>query len=330
MRDDPITIIGSIVAGNRAPAGNPDLTLSVAPITATHSLIGDSSGTTLVESPVNSPDANGNLIGGPVNGAIDPLLGPLVYNGGPTFPDGQGMLTHALVPGSPAVDAGDPSAVAGMDDVPLHDQRGMPFSRVANGDDIPEARIDMGAFESQPNPLSGDYNFSGIVDTADYIVWRKTLGSTNDLRADGDGDADVDQDDYLVWRANFGAVLADPPPVSAMSPEVMGLSAAITPDGERATTNAAADFLTRVQPAMSVHTFQNPSIQVSRSLPIAARLTNAAAAANDEALLAWLAGMNGHVILPQFAGCDEGPMQPSELSNRNALDLDDVLAANHA
>ena len=68
------------------------------------------------------------------SGVIDPLLGPLADNGGPTF-------THALLPGSPAIDAGDPLAVAGSDGVPQFDQRGVPYSRVVGG------RIDMGAFE---------------------------------------------------------------------------------------------------------------------------------------------------------------------------------------
>ena len=35
--------------------------------------------------------------------------------------------------------------------------------------------------------LTGDYNHDGIVSAADYTVWRDTLGSTTDLRADGDG-----------------------------------------------------------------------------------------------------------------------------------------------
>ena len=39
----------------------------------------------------------------------------------------------------------------------------------------------------------GDYNLNGIVDAADYVVWRKGLGTT------------YTQDDYNVWRANFGA-----------------------------------------------------------------------------------------------------------------------------
>jgi hypothetical protein len=55
----------------------------------------------------------------------------------------------------------------------------------------------------------GDYNQNGVVDAADYVVWRKTL--TNNVvpysGADGDGDGVVDDDDYGVWRAHFGQTL---------------------------------------------------------------------------------------------------------------------------
>jgi hypothetical protein len=60
------------------------------------------------------------------------LLGPLQNNGGPT-------LTHALLAGSPAIDAGDPSFTP----PPFYDQRGPGFRRVVNG------RIDIGSFEVQ-------------------------------------------------------------------------------------------------------------------------------------------------------------------------------------
>jgi hypothetical protein len=40
--------------------------------------------------------------------------------------------------------------------------------------------------------LAGDYNGNGIVDAADYVVWREGLGTT------------FTQNDYNVWRANFG------------------------------------------------------------------------------------------------------------------------------
>ena len=115
-------------------------------IDATNSLIGKIGRSNLSEVSVSPQDANGNIIGGPINGPIDPLLAPLADNGGPT-------LTHALLPGSPAINAGDLNAVAGVDDVPLYDQRGKGFDRIVS-------RIDIGAFEVQE---LGDMNL--LVDT---------------------------------------------------------------------------------------------------------------------------------------------------------------------
>jgi hypothetical protein len=54
--------------------------------------------------------------------------------------------------------------------------------------------------------LAGDYNKNGVVDAADYTVWRDTLGSTIDLRADGNGNGVIDQSDYDVWKSNFGHI----------------------------------------------------------------------------------------------------------------------------
>ena len=54
----------------------------------------------------------------------------------------------------------------------------------------------------------GDYNGDGVVDAADYTVWRDTRGSTTDLRANGDNTGAsaglIDEADYLVWKAHFG------------------------------------------------------------------------------------------------------------------------------
>jgi hypothetical protein len=52
--------------------------------------------------------------------------------------------------------------------------------------------------------LTGDYNHDGLVDASDYIVWRKTLGSTTALSADGNGSGVIDSGDYAIWKTNFG------------------------------------------------------------------------------------------------------------------------------
>ncbi|HEX4415432.1 MAG TPA: lamin tail domain-containing protein [Lacipirellulaceae bacterium] len=78
--------------------------------------------------------------------------------------------------------------------------------------------------------LPSDYNSNGVVDAADYVLWRHTLGSTTDLRADASGPTTgvsngvVDQPDYDYWRANFGAVV---PTYGSGSGSVVGVGAAL-------------------------------------------------------------------------------------------------------
>ena len=91
---------------------------------ADHNLLGNGAGEMGVSNGVN-----GNIVGG-FNGqpAIDPLLGPLANNGGPTE-------TMALLVGSPAIGTAD-NVFA-----PATDQRGVTRS------DVPGEATDIGAFE---------------------------------------------------------------------------------------------------------------------------------------------------------------------------------------
>ncbi|MEX0643140.1 MAG: choice-of-anchor Q domain-containing protein, partial [Pirellulales bacterium] len=124
----------TIIAGNTdfsnvAPDIDNTTNVDSVLITQAYTLVGNNKGSGL---------AAGGLIGTPA-APINPLLAALTNNGGPT-------RTHALLNGSPAINTGDPAAVAGMLDVPTFDQRGTPFTRVAGG------RIDIGAFELVPPP----------------------------------------------------------------------------------------------------------------------------------------------------------------------------------
>lgn len=56
--------------------------------------------------------------------------------------------------------------------------------------------------------LPGDYNLNGAVDAADYTVWRNTVGSASDFRADGTGPSGtpnqiIDQLDYDFWKQRY-------------------------------------------------------------------------------------------------------------------------------
>ncbi|MEX2169823.1 MAG: hypothetical protein WD851_10975 [Pirellulales bacterium] len=53
--------------------------------------------------------------------------------------------------------------------------------------------------------LDGDYNGNGVVDAADYTVWRDSLGQGgDDLDADGNLDDTVNEADYTFWKERFG------------------------------------------------------------------------------------------------------------------------------
>jgi hypothetical protein len=69
----------------------------------------------------------------------------------------------------------------------------------------------------------GDYNRDGIVDAADYVVWRSQLDDLVDryTGADSNGDGVVDNDDYQTWRSNFG---------NEIEPAVGGGSATTIPE----------------------------------------------------------------------------------------------------
>jgi filamentous hemagglutinin family protein len=121
------TIANSIVAGNFKGATVQDLGSSVATLgfaDGGNNIIGANNGfeTTFVNSALVGTIAN------PVN----PQLAPLANNGGPT-------QTHALLPNSPALDAGN-NAKAPVD----NDQRGLP--RISGNN------VDIGAFEFQVIP----------------------------------------------------------------------------------------------------------------------------------------------------------------------------------
>jgi hypothetical protein len=141
------TLTNSTLSGNSAPSGQ-----GGAMSNAGQTMIGDTvlnagasggtifnNGGTITSLGYNiASDNGGGVLTGPgdqIN--TDPTLGPLQDNGGPTF-------THALLPGSPAINAGDPSFTP----PPFYDQRGPNYVRVYDG------QIDIGSFEVQPSPHS--------------------------------------------------------------------------------------------------------------------------------------------------------------------------------
>lgn len=54
--------------------------------------------------------------------------------------------------------------------------------------------------------VAGDYNGNGVVDAADYVVWRDHLGTSFQLTNEvaGTTPGTVTNEDYAAWRARFG------------------------------------------------------------------------------------------------------------------------------
>jgi hypothetical protein len=152
----------TLVAGNRASSSNPDIN-GVVDSGSGYNLVGDGTGLSGI-----SDGVNGNQIGTAAS-PIDPRLSPLGYYGGPT-------QTFALLPGSPALDAGDPADTG-------TDQRGQ--SHLSGPSDV-------GAFQTQPDPfvvttladpgrLSGSMSLREAVALANVLPGDKTISFAETL-----------------------------------------------------------------------------------------------------------------------------------------------------
>src|SRR5262245_3926011 len=181
-------LTSTIVAGNSANTSGADL--YGPPYTLESSLIQRMDGFTFTELAPGS-----NIFG------LDPLLGPLAYNGGL-------MLTHALLPGSPALDRGsNPDWLSEA-------------QRVYGAERVIGAAADIGAYESRdadvrlvPDPLDRTKNVLVVIGT------RKS--DTIALRPD-DGDIEV------TLNSKF----------FAFDPEAVGRAAAFGMEGNDKITSA--------------------------------------------------------------------------------------------
>ncbi len=178
----PVSLANTIVADNTAPT-NPDVDGAVTSLG--YNLIGNSSG---FEFFVPTDLLN-----------VNPLFGPLQYNGGPT-------QTMGLLPGSPAIDAGNNLLLpAGV----TTDQRGLP--RDANG-------VDIGAFEVQV-----------------YQVYSTADSGGGTLRA-ALTNADHDQDSVIAITTGGVIDLESPLPTIDRDVQILGPGASVlTVSGNDAT-----------------------------------------------------------------------------------------------
>jgi hypothetical protein len=163
---EPSTLVNTVVAGNTGEEGNP-LDVVGTLLSGSHNLIGDPESAGGLTHGVD-----GNVVGvSNLDAVLDPLL---ALNGGRT-------LTHALVHGSAAIDAGNGALAVDVDGTPLTtDQRGPGFGRAAG------VAVDIGAFEVQ-SPSVGTACPLGVGYWKHAVTWpvpALTLGDQSYARAE--------------------------------------------------------------------------------------------------------------------------------------------------
>ncbi|MEY2527898.1 MAG: hypothetical protein QOE73_2669 [Verrucomicrobiota bacterium] len=160
-----VTVKNTIIAGNTAVGSAPDLTSTGSFTSQGYNLIGKSDGSQGFTNCVNNDQVGSSAT------PLDPKLGPLQNNGGPTF-------TQALLTGSPAIDKGAAATDPVTSNPITTDQRG--FTRPVDDSSIANATggngSDIGAFEAPactPPPTGmvswwpGDDNANDIQDGND-------------------------------------------------------------------------------------------------------------------------------------------------------------------
>lgn len=149
--DDRLSVASSSIVSNTVTPGSsgPGGINNYGSITLTHTILAHNAGAncvnnlTLVSAGHNLDSGNScgfAAVGDLIN--ADPVLAPLQDNGGRPTASGRPPETHALIGGSPAVDAGSDVSC------PPTDQRGV--ARPVDGDLDKLATCDIGAYEFEP------------------------------------------------------------------------------------------------------------------------------------------------------------------------------------
>ena len=246
----------SIVTGNTDNGTAPDVEAVGVVVNdqfVENSLIGDTTG-----SGITATSGTGNILNQVA------LLGPLADNGGPT-------LTHALLPGSPAIDAGSNALAV--------DENGNSLSVDQRGEArIESSTVDIGAFESEGAFLLGDVNLDGGVDFLDISPFISLLaGSSFQDEADTNRDGEInflDISPFISLLSSGGASTAAsqaigvvPPFSAAVTHSESVTSVALPVEGPTMTDKSLAKTVAALPaPASSTGAQSIPRLQASPAL----------------------------------------------------------------
>ncbi len=231
----PMIITNSTLVANLPTAIAKNDLLDLQPWRMINSVLSGSSGVDCVDPSGTLEQNENNLIGdgscaaGAANLLTgDPMLGPLADNGGPT-------LTHAVLSGSPLVDAGNNAACGDVD------QTGMPRPIDGNSDSNPACDIGSVEFVDQFPPIANLTNAPDVTDPGGNTIAIEVT------YADLDGVVDF-------ASVNPGDIRIDPGPLAVQSVALSGTPSqlvatytAIPPGGDW-DANDSGDYTVSVNP----------------------------------------------------------------------------------
>jgi subtilisin-like proprotein convertase family protein len=164
--------------------------------------------------------------------------------------------------------------------------------------------------------LVGDYNRSNDVDAADFVLWRKKLGTTVPAPydgADGNGNGSVDAADYSVWRSNFG--VSTPAGSGSMALAASGSLPAVSPAGILVEGPAVASSIATSAGIWEFNSDLHGSDLQLNPRP-AYRPAAFVAVSSDQALLAWLAEAGNE----EYTAMDGTSLSPQAASDAESVD----------
>lgn len=188
------SIAGTVQPGGETPASTDTLTFDFSNAAVGNTLTFESTSTVDFVLDAGLSSSTIDVLGPSLGGTTSVLLNDNTFN----FND---LTAGSLTEGAYTLFDGDANTSFTLGAVAITGLTGFANSTLSVVDDDIILNLSAGA-----DPLLGDFNADGVVDAADYTVWRDNVGQPDGvLNGNGSGGGTVIGLDYDLWVSNYGA-----------------------------------------------------------------------------------------------------------------------------